>query len=82
MLVLLVLRIVIGVVLGGFIGMWAKRNRIVHKGPSSNQVKREIYHDQITGKYYRFEPFVTVCPPSIDVTVLEHSDEEEEDNSE
>lgn len=74
------LSIIIGLIVGWFIGVHVKhRHQRVIKGPSSNRIKRHVYHDTETGKYYRFEPYVTVCPPSVDVTVLEHSDDSASD---
>jgi hypothetical protein len=52
----------------------------VFKGPSSRQIQRQIYRDNDTGQHYRFHPVPHVCPPSVDVTTLDHSDDEDEES--
>ena len=46
------------------------------KGPSSRKVKRTIYYDDKKDQHYRFQPVTHVCPPSINVDAIEHSDDE------
>lgn len=72
-------RLAVALILGALVGVMFKRyvHRERAKGPSSTTVKRQIYHD--AGKCYRFTPRMTLCPPSVDVTVLEHSSDDTSD---
>jgi len=74
-------QVIIGLMLGATLGWCFKRqypNRPL-KGPSSRSVKRTVYYDEDTKQHYRFHPVTHVCPPSIDVDALEHSDDSSED---
>lgn len=72
-------QILLGLFIGATFGWWFKRtlhrdNRPV-RGPSSRKVMSTVYYDKITDQHYRFNPITHVCPPSLDVDALEHSDD-------
>ncbi len=72
-------RIIFGLcigVLAGYVCLNLTTKRIA-KGPNSTQVRKQIYYDKYSEKYYQFEPITHVCPPSINIDELEHSDSEE-----
>lgn len=50
------------------------RNAIC-KGPSSSSIQRHIFYDNLSNKYYKFEPITHVCPPSINIDEFDHSDD-------
>lgn len=55
---------VIGLVLGIFIGIYITHNlSVIYHGPNSNDIKKYVWHDQHTDKYYKFETIPYVCPP-------------------
>ena len=72
---------VAGLILGAAAGLMFSNlaKKEIAKGPNSTQVRRHIFHDATSNKYYRFEPIIHVCPHSIDVTQLEHSDADSKD---
>ena len=77
-----VIVVVCGILLGISIGVVVRYyHSRVYKGPSSKKIKRKIYYDDSTGQHYRFETVTYVCPPSVDVSVLEHSDDEDDDST-
>ena len=72
--------IILGLLLGASFGLWFKQKvnaRPRVKGPSSKKVIRTIFHDKLSNQHYRFEPVTHVCPPSVDVDELEHSEDSE-----
>jgi len=69
------LSIFLGSLIGLFLGYIIKRYRSsVHKGPSSTKIQQTVYQDD--GKCYRFTPVIHVCPPSVRVEEMEHSDDD------
>lgn len=67
----------LGVLLGVIIIRFTKTS--INKGPNSNLIQNIVYFDEKTNKHYKFRPITYVCPPSINVHELEHSDDEDED---
>jgi hypothetical protein len=77
---MLLSKILIGTIIGVILGFIIKRRAFrFHKGPSSTKIQESIYHDITTNKRYRFEPIIYVCPPSINVEDMEHSDDSASD---
>jgi hypothetical protein len=74
--------ILLGTTLGIlFATLWKSyRGRSIFKGPNSRHVQQQIYRDDRTGQHYKFHPVPHVCPPSVDVTTLDHSDDEDEES--
>jgi hypothetical protein len=69
--------IFLGSLIGLFLGYIIKRYRSsVHKGPSSTKIQQTVYNDS-SGNCYRFTPIIHVCPPSVRVDEMEHSDDSE-----
>jgi len=53
--------IVIGYILGYILIKTFICNTIYH-GPDTNQIRKKIYIDKQTNKYYRFIPKICFCP--------------------
>lgn len=80
---LLFKQLVLGLMFGIVAGWLIKRSvtpteKRPVRGPSSKHVKQTIYYDQLTNQHYRFHPVTHVCPPSVDVDALEHSDDDDD----
>lgn len=58
----ILLTIVVGFFMGHIISILVQKRQYKVHGPDSNKVKRQIHFDSKSGKYYRFEPYVTFCP--------------------
>jgi len=75
--------IVLGLFIGAWFGWWFKSNlntaRRPVKGPSSRKVMKTVFYDKSSNQHYRFEPVTHVCPPSVDVDALEHSEDSDSD---
>jgi hypothetical protein len=73
------LSIFLGSLIGLFLGYIIKRYRsLVHKGPSSTKIQQTVYKYDGSGGCYRFTPIIHVCPPSVRVDEMEHSDDDSE----
>lgn len=49
---------VIGLMIGYILGI----PRCDSHGPNSNDVKKYIYYDQRSGKYYKYRTDIVICP--------------------
>lgn len=66
-----------GFALGAALAFAASATRYTVRGLSSSAVQRGVYVDRNTGRRYRLVPVVHVCPPTVDVDQLEHSEDSE-----
>jgi len=53
--------ILFGLILGYFI-MKAVYSKVTHHGPDSNEIKKQIFHNEVDQQCYRFVPKSYVCP--------------------
>ena len=68
-------RFTISVLLGWWCGMFLvivfqEKFHIMHKGPDSNVIKKQIYFDPDENAYFQFIPYPVVCPPTMKHTSL------------
>jgi hypothetical protein len=76
-------QVILGLLIGVITGWWFKL--IAHhpqrpiRAPSSRKIMSTVFYDKLTDQHYRFRPVTHVCPPSVDIDALEHS-EDDDDN--
>jgi hypothetical protein len=54
--------IILGIIFGYCMFYYYQKSITKFHGPNSNIVKHEIHKDPETGKCYKFEPHVYLCP--------------------